>query len=786
MLIAHIRNADHVEQSVQQHLEEVACLARQYGSPANVGALAELAGFLHDMGKFTQHFSVYLKNAVLEQKVATDRIDHSTAGAKYLFDKYYNQDPLLNLVVETVGMAVLSHHSGMQNFVQLDTKPSDYIRRVTNEALPYYDEVVRNFELHTGNKEKVVELLKEAKDEMEQFLKIVQMQGNLNTSLSLLQKLVFSCIIDADRTNTRCFEEGEDNPLACYQLLFKKAYKTLMETVEKWEESHHPLNQLRNRMSKNCDVAADEKSAIRTLSIPTGGGKTYASLRYALKHAIRHKKSRIIYIVPFTTILEQNAEEVRTIIQQPDAVLEHHANVVDDAPLDDDTDFYDTPFHKNVQLSRDNWDHPIIFTTMVQFLDAFYQKGTRKSRRLHNLTNAILIFDEVQSVPYQHHSLFNAAIHYLHHFGKSTIVLCTATQPAVNCLEPPLLLKEDAEMVTDLDKTVEAFKRVHITSNIHPDGWNTEQIVEFVTRLLENNDSVLIILNTKTAVRKVYEYIKENDSVEAVHLSTSMCPAHRKERLAFVKSRIGKGKVICISTQLIEAGVDISFEAVVRSLAGLDSIAQAAGRCNRNAEHDVGNVYIIKAKDENLSKLPEIRIGAEVTANYILANPMFAENLLSPQAIHTYFSHFFKQAQREIQIAPTGLDFPLFKLLCGTTPSQQKARTISKGVWKTIERYFEAINSPTTAVIVPYEQGGKQLIADLNDGFMDLSTFQRVMKQAQQYSVSLYQHELLDLNKKGLIQPLYDGSVLCLTEAAYDPLYGVTLSGNAEQESLTF
>jgi len=786
MLIAHIRQEDHVEQSVQEHLEEVAQLARQYGELANIGAFSELAGFLHDMGKFTRQFTIYLKNAVLEKNVSNEKIDHSTAGAKYLYDNYYNQNLIQNLVVETVGMAILSHHSGLQNFVQPDLKPSDFLRRVQNDLLPNYEEVVRNFEEVAGNKERVAVLMKEAKQELEQFLVKAEPLGNFRTSLTLLQKLVFSCLIDADRTNTMCFEEDIEPPSEGYTPLFETAYQTFMKKVHEWEKSDHPLNKLRNKMSENCDISAEEETAIRTLSVPTGGGKTFASLRYALKHAIQHNKSRIFYIVPYTTILEQNAEQVRKLIEQPDLVLEHHSNVIDDTALDTEPDFYSDISRKTLQLSRDNWDHPIIFTTMVQFLDAFYQKGTKKSRRLHHLINSVIIFDEVQAVPYQHHSLFHAAVNFLYQFGNSSVVFCTATQPSVDHIEPPVQLEEDAEMVPDLEDTANAFKRVAITSKVCAEGWGTEEIGDFAERLLHDSESVLIILNTKTAARKLYQYLQDSVCTNLFHLSTSMCPAHRKEILAEVNSKLGKEKVICISTQLIEAGVDISFENVIRSLAGLDSIAQAAGRCNRNAERELGQVYIIKAKDENLSRLPEIRIGAEVTANYILKNPEYSDNLLSPLAIRTYFEHFFAQAKREITISPDGLEYTLYSLLQGNTSYQQKAETISRGMWKTTERYFEAIHSPTTTVIVPYQTEGKRLIADLNEDISDISKFQKLMKHAQQYSVNLYRHELQALNKNDLLHPLYDGSVICLSEKAYDSSYGVTLSAEAAQADLTF
>ncbi len=787
LLLAHIRNSDYAEQSVQSHLEEVSLIAREYGDSVNLGAHAELAGLLHDMGKFTQHFTTYLQNAVFKKEVTKKKIDHSTAGAKYLYDRYYNQNTFQNYVVETVGMAILSHHSGLQNFIHLDLKPSDYLRRVTNEELPHYDEVVENFESIEGNEQRVKALIEEATNEFRAFIKSIKPFAKPNVYLNLMQKLVFSCLIDADRTNTRCFEENEENNQSPEnENVFKDGYKELMAQVTKWKHQQvTQINQLRNDLSESCDQFANKSSAIYTLTIPTGGGKTFASLRYALKHAQTHHKSRIIYVVPYTTILEQNAEAVRRIIKQPEAVLEHHANVIDDDNLDEEMDYYQIQNHKNLQLGRDNWDYPIIFTTMVQFLDAFFQKGTRKSRRLHNLTNSIIIFDEVQSVPYQHSELFNAAVNFLHIVGNSSIVLCTATQPAIDKSNHPILLKENSEMVPNLNRVVDAFKRVTFHNKVEREGWDVDQIGNFTEQIVQKVDSVLIILNTKTVVRKLYERLAEQEEAYVVHLSTSMCPSHRKEKLAEIKGKLGKEKVICISTQLIEAGVDISFESVIRSLAGLDSIAQAAGRCNRNKEVEIGDVYLIRAKDEHLSKLPEIRIGGEVTENYILSNPQYAEMLLNPETIRTYFSHFHAEASREILRNPKRLDYELIDLLNGSFAAKQSPQTKSTGMFKTIERYFEAISSPTTGVLVPFGEG-KNIIARLNEKINDHTLFNQLLKQAQQYSVNLYDYELQKLSSENLVTPLFNEAIFCLNDKAYHEQYGVSLEGEATLDNYTF
>lgn len=779
MFIAHIRESDHEIQTVQSHLEAVADLARIYGESLGFGAHAELAGFLHDMGKFTTEFTEYLENSVIHEKVSLTKIDHSTAGAKYLYENFYNGNDLQKFVVEIVGMAILSHHSGLQNFVQVDVSTSDYIRRVVEKDLPYYKEVKDNFEAVIGNRTRVENLLEEAIQEFIAFANKVQLMESEKKKakkhpyvyMNYAQKLVLSLLLDADRTDTRRFEEIDNTPLE-KEAPFQTWYDTMMETIAKWEESTKPINLLRAEMSRTCDSMAEKPANIYTLSIPTGGGKTFASLRYALKHAALHGKKRIIYVVPYTTILEQNAKEVRGIIGDNHAVLEHHANVID--VTDNEEDYYGVPLQKKFQLGRDNWDHPIIFTTSVQFLNALFAKGTRNTRRMHRLTEAVIIFDEVQAIPYHHFALFNTAVNFLHHIGKSSVLLCTATQPTVAEMDYPIMIKQDAEMVPDLPNVVEAFERVQFHDYVSKEGWDAKEIANQVEVWMEDRQSMLIILNTKTAVRKLFEELKERELAKVYHLSTSMCPAHRSDMLAEIKGKLGKERIICVSTQLIEAGVDISFEAVVRSLAGLDSIAQAAGRCNRHAEREKGDVYIIKAADEKLDKLPEIKLGAEVTQNHILYGDTFTNALLSPDAIETYFSEFDNRAKNEILHKPRGLDYELIQMINADINHNQKTHSIS--TFKTLERYFEAITSPTTAVLVPYNRAAEALIADLNEE-LPLEELNKKLKEAQQYVVNVYAYELQQLEKENLLNPLYNEQLYVVAEQGYNEAYGLSLSG---------
>ena len=713
-----------------------------------------------------------------------------------------------NFVVEIVGMVILSHHSGLQNFIQPDGRQSDFFRRVCRADLPYYDEVCTEFCSIPGNREKVDILYTASLEDMSSFFprlqKLLQKYPNKTNEVktsqyifySLVMKYIFSCLIDADRTDSRRFDEGDKSELPqSNQEFFKESYEHLLQQLKEWESSPDatkPINILRAKMSEQCDELAKEPSDIFQLSIPTGGGKTLASLRYGLKHAQIKKKDRIIYVVPYTTIIEQNAEVVRKIIKNKDQVLEHHSNVISDSESDKEPDSYRRASQKKIQLARDSWDAPIIFTTMVQFLDTFYGKGTRKARRLHNLTNSILIFDEVQSVPVKHIPLFNSAVNFLHHFGKSSIILCTATQPSLTKTSYPLLMDEKKEMVKNLPDIVKAFERVTIENKVEHEGWTAEEISNFTIEKLQEKQSLLIILNTKKAVLNVYQQLKEKNGYSVYHLSTSMCPQHRKDILNTVKKKLAKHeeKVICISTQLIEAGVDISFECVIRSLAGLDSIAQAAGRCNRNAEREKGTVYIIRSKDEKLTKLPEISLGQEVTEEDILSRSELASDLLSPVAIQTYFEFYLSKGARKIKMTDSKLNVELIELLdrsqkyFSAIPAESP-KTFMSSMYKTLESHFEVIEAPTTAILVPYGEG-ENLIKDLNEDIYDYDLLNKLLKKAQLYSVNVYRHTLQNLASQGLIVSLFDDSIYALKDGAYDPDYGLEIEGEGKLEELVF
>jgi CRISPR-associated endonuclease/helicase Cas3 len=548
-------------------------------------------------------------------------------------------------------------------------------------------------------------------------------------------------------------------------------------------------------MSRQCDRFAEKPSGIYTLSIPTGGGKTLASLRYALKHAATYHKKHIIYVVPYTTIIEQNAAEVRKILMDDANILEHHSNVVDDINDDDETFDGFINVRQKLKLAKDNWDVPIIFTTMVQFLNVFYANGSRNIRRLHNLCESVIIFDEVQKVPVSCVSLFNQALNFLHAYGHSSIVLCTATQPALDFVETRLEIGADAEMIDNLDQVIEAFKRVEVIDRATSEEFDQNRLCDFIAEKIEEVQSVLIVLNTKSVVKKLYDQLKtEVSNVPVYHLSTSMCAAHRNDLLAEVRDHLKKGdKIICISTQLIEAGVDVSFACVIRSLAGLDSIAQAAGRCNRHGEREIQHVYVIDYVEENLSHLKEIRFGKEISKKILIDlrrdRTCYGGHILSVQAMEKYFKELYTRFKSELNYPIPKLKKEMTELLSANkidnsyyqayySKYQERPPLFLANSYRTAAEHFRVIDDLTTSVIVPYGDEGKNIIAELNgeSGIEDLT---RLMRKAQQFTINLFEFELKLLSQNGGLASCLDGRVLVLKEGAYNEEFGLDIQNDS-------
>lgn len=805
--IAHIRESDKEIQTVTEHLLGVKELAEAKGEKLGISHITGLAGLLHDLGKYTEGFMNYILMAVRnpDNPPKKGSVDHSTASGKLLFDLYHtpskenpNKADIVNkgILAEIVGNAIISHHSYLQDFLGPDLE-SDYLRRVRDKNLEEYTWTITRFHKYVMSENEFKRYVDQAATELDTYLKVDESIKPEQT-LMFLTKFIFSVLVDSDRTNTRYFEEKCDEVDYDYLGLFNTFYRRLMNKIELFGESvdtNSPINRLRREMSDQCDYFAEKPSGIYTLSIPTGGGKTLASLRYALKHAKKYQKKHIIYVVPYTTIIEQNAEEVRKILLTKEHILEHHSNVIE---TENDNDEYEDGLinvRQKLKLAKDNWDAPIIFTTMVQFLNVFYANGSRDIRRLHNLSESVIIFDEVQKVPIPCISLFNQAVNFLKTRAHSSIVLCTATQPELDYVRHKLEIEPEAEMIGNLDHVIRAFKRVEIIDKATDGQFNTDKLVHFITEKMLEVQSVLVILNTKAVVKALYQKLKESGgSFSIYHLSTSLCADHRKVILTEVKNHLANNiPVICISTQLIEAGVDVSFKCVIRSLAGLDSIAQAAGRCNRHGESSLQRVYVIDHVEENLNHLKEIRVGKEISKR-ILTDLKRDQNcyngdILSLLAMEKYFKEYYTEFESDLNYPIPDLRKEMTELLSSSkrenayylaymSKRKEHLPLYLANSYKTAADYFQVIKNYTTSVIVPYGEG-KEIIAELN-GQRSIQELSELLRKSQQYTINLHKFEVDVLSKNDGMVSYLEGKVLAMKEGAYHKEYGLNLDNDSE------
>jgi len=803
--IAHVRELDKKTQSLKMHLLEVKQLAEQFGQKLGLKHVAGLAGLLHDLGKYSDKFQDYINVVAFHPELPQPKrgeVDHSTAGGRLLFTLLHRKESTFSekLLAEIVGNAIISHHSNLQDYLSPEIK-SDYLSRVQNTQLPEYELAVERFFQDTMTEEELIRYIYVAVDELE------KLTNRTPTQSFFVTKYIFSCLIDADRTNSRQFDEQVEEEESIQHLqLFETYYRRLLShlaALQGKSDAREPINVLRAQMSEQCDLfAAERPSGIYTLSIPTGGGKTLASLRYALRHACRYDKQRIIYVVPYTTIIEQNAEEVRKVLQDNEHILEHHSNIIEDELEgmengDEEDDGLITNKEK-LKLARDNWDSPIIFTTLVQFLNVFYAKGNRNTRRMHNLSHSVIVFDEVQKVPIKCISLFNEALNFLKQDAHCSILLCTATQPTLENMGYSLLKDRDGEIVSNLSEVAKAFKRVELVDRTE-DPMSSETLADWVKSEINGWGSTLIILNTKSVVKDLYEKLKDAP-MPVYHLSTLMCAVHRKKKLEEIRDFLDmQVPFICVTTQLIEAGVDVSFKCVIRSLAGLDSIAQAAGRCNRHGKDESQNVYIIDHAKEAISKLEEIKVGKDVS-NHILAKfkkkaDKYEGNLLLPKAMSEFFRYYYNKMEANLNYYVKEIDTEMTKLLMSlsqendyVTHYRKKYGTsfplLLNGSYKTAAEYFKVIDQKTTSVLVPYK-GGKELIAQLNSRawVQDVS---KLLKQAQHYTVNLYPQELELLKRDNAIVEHLDGKICELKENWYSDEHGVDLKGEGGMDFMSW
>lgn len=800
-LLAHLTNIDGVrtEQELKEHCFHTAEYAvKSVGNP-KLYHTVYLAGLIHDMGKGKESYITYLEDAYSGKEVIRGSVNHTFAGVIYLLEKYHTDksSPWERMTSEIVSYAVGSHH-GMFDCADLDGK-NGFLHRLQKDREELdYEESVHNYLEQVAKESLLEEHFQKAVQEVTAFFQAAKdtygtkAKGKIFFQISMLTRLILSAVIYGDRRDTNEFMESGGAPAA----LDTKAKTGWKDRVAYYEEriaqfdSSSILNQVRSDISDQCLAAAQKESGIYRLNVPTGAGKTLSALRYALAHAEKYKKKRIIFIIPLLSVLDQNVKVIRDYVPDQNDVLEHHSNVIQEKDTVEEVDRY--------EFLKESWNYPIVVSTLVQLLNILFSHRMSETGRMQALCNSVIVIDEVQSLPKKITDMFNMAMNFLQQFCNTSIVLSSATQPCFGELKWPLHFTEKPDMVELSARQLRVFHRADIVDKTNGYGMDWNECVDFCAEHMEECTSLLVICNTKSEARILFEKLRERAKEEGwdiFHLSTSMCQEHRLSVLEKVRKSLERlrresdrtqhiRKVLCISTQLIEAGVDISFENVVRVLAGIDNLAQAAGRCNRSGEYgQVGKVYLIKLKNENLSMLHEIKTAQDCTRKVLELGCIGAEgsmqaSLIGEEATRYFYRYLYEEIKGEVRypIKEYGTEYHLADLLSNmNAEAKEKERYVLHQPFKAIGQAFQVFDQETVDVFVPYGRG-KDLLAELEvmqQMKFHLGKFREAVRKAKSYTVNIYAWQREELEQAGMLYSILDGRALILDSRAYDDDYGL-------------
>ncbi len=676
--IAHVSDDGKREQSIKSHLEETAILAKEFADEFGYGDWGYFCGMLHDIGKYSAKFQRRIRGS-------GETADHATAGAQLC----------LKLSKEKGGFyaapayCIAGHHAGLPDTgTSADTGDrGTFMGRMKKKIEDYgaYEE-----EISIPTLPPPVFARSEKKD--------------CTFTMSFLIRMLYSCLVDADYLNTEDFMNDSGTSRMTGESILVLLEK-LNRHIAQWlvNEEKDTINGRRTEILKSCIEKGRKEKGLFRLTVPTGGGKTVASLAFALNHAVEHRMKRIIYVIPYTSIIEQNAKVFGDILGKEN-VLEHHSGI----------DYESTDELKPKQLAAENWDLPVIVTTNVQFFESLFSNKSSKCRKLHNIANSVIIFDEAQMLPNDYLLPCIAAMEELIRYYRSSIVLCTATQPSLKMFFPKDM--QYLELCPRMEEQFRFFKRASF-QNL---GKITE---ERLIERLRTEHQALCILNTKNNVQRLYEKIK-GDGV--YHLSTFMYPHHRQKRLAAIRERLQAGeRCIVIATSLVEAGVDLDFQSVYRELAGIDSMIQAAGRCNREGKRNVQTSFAYYFQLEEMRRIPgqeqQIDTAKQVIRRY--------EDITSLEAVQEYFSRLYR-------FKGTALDKK------NILEEFQKGRF----AFATVGKEFKLIEQNTKTILIPVEMRAKEIAEELKLK----GASKKLIREAGRYCINIYDNLFQKMYSAGM------------------------------------
>lgn len=699
-------------QTLQSHLVNVGEIAAEFALVFGAQEIAYQTGQLHDLGKYSELFNQRLHGG--------PSVDHATAGAKVAIERWGN------VIGKLMAFCIAGHHAGLAN----GNGEGDN-RRTLKQRLA----------LQFGADIPALDNLWQQEIKLPQNLSAPPLKADAHHpffSYAFFTRMLYSCLVDADYLDTEAFYSNLENKAVerggypdlnalqhNFNQFINKFRRRIAQASEQTEaeKRNAALNRLRGEILDHAVEQAAQPQGLFTLTVPTGGGKTFTSMAFALEHAKHHGMRRVIYVIPFTSIIEQNAAEFRKAFGElgEQAVLEHHSTF-DDGKLQGEAT------KDKLRLASENWDAPIVVTTAVQFFESLFADLSSRCRKLHNIAGSIIILDEAQMLPLNLLLPIMQAIKELAQNYRCSVVMCTATQPAVQAENGFYRGFENVREIAP--KPTALFDKLRRTTVQHI---GTQTDADLLAKFAEH-PQMLVIVNNRRHARSLYDQAKHLDGT--FHLTTLMCAKHRSQKLDEIRGRLKNGEPCrVIATSLIEAGVDVDFPLIMRAEAGLDSVAQAAGRCNREGKRPSENSFVwIFAPEEQWKAPPELATQAAVMR---LTADSFSDDLLSTQAVAAYFAELYQLKGNELDNKKilkmhndTGqsLDFP----------------------FQTIADKFRMIESHMQPLIIPFDGEAENLISSLHHA----DHIGGLLRKLQPYTVQIPKKALADLYKAGRIEPI--------------------------------
>lgn len=730
---AHTRGDNKSEwQTIVQHLTSTAEWARRLGEDSGLADFSAAAAMLHDIGKYSLAFQRRLEGS-------PEKVDHATAGAKEIYRLLVERgQPLIG---QLLAYCIAGHHGGLPDGgsasdTDEDSTLAGRFKRDLKDYSSFSSEIDRS-RLNVPNRFPP------------HFRPIPDAQG---FSVAFATRMIYSIVVDADFLDTETFCNGGQKPRGEYAPISELA-GALSQHLHRFENPHREIDVRRNATLQACITQASLPPGLFTLTLPTGAGKTLASMAFAMQHAIRHGLKRIIYVIPYTSIIEQNAAVFRdSLAPFGDHVLEHHSSFDWDRNREPDHFAQPGSALTKMRWAAENWDVPVVVTTNVQFFESLFANRNSRCRKIHNLSKSVIIFDEAQVLPREFMKpCIYSVVELVRNYGASA-VFCTATQPSLGRFLPKGL--QFRELIDDPQAEFDFYRRVQVRQV----GRLTD--AELLERL-NSHAQVLCIVNTRKHARALFEGLKGEGSF---HLSTLMCAAHRRAVIAEIRRRLAEG-LPCrvVSTQLLEAGVDLDFPVGYRALSGLDSIIQASGRVNRENRRPQAEIFVFEPDSEHARRLPNyIKQTADVAR--VILRRYAGSDPVCTDAIREYYDLLYEMS------SPDAFDSARI-LACfdkgDNPPTFDFARAAEK---------FRLIENDTVPVIVPYDEAARSLLNELKATDAPFS----IVRKLQPYTVNIYQPEYEALSAGGAIEIYLDHfSVLHEPQGCYHRQTGLGLAGQA-------